>query len=269
MINYDTILSSYDDKLTLMQWLKKVEAALKDASAVSFKVNKTGDATLTFSVVFADGTEIESGPITLQQGESVQSAYIQNGHLHLVLTNGDDLDAGNMFNGDITLAGNFAAASVKTPSLTSDAPEISAQKPVVEVMTGYNANFRASDENANIEGVYIGAVKNGNKLTISCFLKITPLGAMPANYTLANFYLPFSIGSKLAPSLVGGYNFLDNRKISCFSSFGSAVDTYAYISKSSNTQINFVLGVSSNLIANTEYSLRYEVTFLLSDSLAA
>lgn len=107
MLNYDTLLSSYDDKLTLMQWLKKVEEALKDASAVSFNVNKRGDATLTFSIKFEDGSEIESGPFTLEQGESVESAYIVNGNLHLVLTNGDDLDAGNMFNGDLNVNGKL------------------------------------------------------------------------------------------------------------------------------------------------------------------
>lgn len=96
MIDYDTILSTTEDKMTLLQWLKKVEAALKDASATSFKVNKKGDATLTFSIVFADGTELESGEIILQQGESVQSAAIVNGHLILTLTNGDELDAGDL-----------------------------------------------------------------------------------------------------------------------------------------------------------------------------
>lgn len=96
MLNYETLLSSYDDKLTLMQWLKKVEEALKDASAVSFKVNKRGDATLTFSVVFEDGSELETLPIILQQGESVQRAAIRNGHLILTLTNGDELDAGDL-----------------------------------------------------------------------------------------------------------------------------------------------------------------------------
>lgn len=95
MLNYNTLLSAYDDKLTLMQWLKKVEAALKDASAVSFNVNKRGNATITFSVVFEDGSELETGPIILQQGESVTNAAITNGHLILTLSNGDTLDAGN------------------------------------------------------------------------------------------------------------------------------------------------------------------------------
>lgn len=96
MLNYETLLSNYDDKLTLMQWLKKVEEALKDASATEFKVNKKGNATLSFSIVFEDGTELESGDIVLEQGESVASAAIVNGHLELTLTNGDVLDAGDL-----------------------------------------------------------------------------------------------------------------------------------------------------------------------------
>ena len=96
MIDYNTILSTTEDKMTLLQWLKKVEAALKDASATTFKVNKKGNATLTFSIEFADGSELESGEIILQQGESVESASIVNGHLILTLTNGDELDAGDL-----------------------------------------------------------------------------------------------------------------------------------------------------------------------------
>lgn len=111
MINYETILSNYDDKLTLMQWLKKVEAALENASATAFHVNKRGDATLTFSIDFSDGTSIESDPIILQQGESVASARISNGQLILTLTNGDELNAGNILNGNLNVNGNVSVSN--------------------------------------------------------------------------------------------------------------------------------------------------------------
>ena len=76
MINYDTIISNFDDKVTLYNWLRKVEEALKNASATNFVVNKKGNATLSFSITFADGETIESGDIVLQQGESVDQARI-------------------------------------------------------------------------------------------------------------------------------------------------------------------------------------------------
>ena len=63
MINYDTIISNFDDKVTLYNWLRKVEEALKNASATNFVVNKKGNATLSFSITFADGETLESGDI--------------------------------------------------------------------------------------------------------------------------------------------------------------------------------------------------------------
>lgn len=96
MINYDTIISNFDDKVTLYNWLHKVEEALKNASATNFVVNKKGNATLSFSITFADGETIESGDIVLQQGESVDQARIASGVLQLHLTNGTWLSAGNI-----------------------------------------------------------------------------------------------------------------------------------------------------------------------------
>lgn len=96
MINYDTIISNFDDKVTLYNWLRKVEEALKNASATNFVVNKKGNATLSFSIAFANGETLESGDIVLQQGESVDQARIANGVLQLRLTNGTWLTAGNI-----------------------------------------------------------------------------------------------------------------------------------------------------------------------------
>lgn len=96
MINYDTIISNFDDKVTLYNWLRKVEEALKNASATNFVVNKKGNATLSFSITFADGKTLESGDIVLQQGESVDQARIASGILQLHLTNGTWLTAGNI-----------------------------------------------------------------------------------------------------------------------------------------------------------------------------
>lgn len=96
MINYDTIISNFDDKVTLYNWLHKVEEALKNASATNFVVNKKGNATLSFSITFADGETLESGDIVLQQGESVDDARIAGGILQLHLTNGTWLTAGNV-----------------------------------------------------------------------------------------------------------------------------------------------------------------------------
>ena len=299
MINYETLLSSYDDKLTLMQWLKKVEEALKGASAVSFKVNKRGDATLTFSVVFEDGSELETGPIILQQGESVQGAAIRNGHLILTLTNGDELDAGDLgavsgfsinasqhlvvtyqngttqdlgaiFTGDVTLAGNLTAAAVKTASLTSDEGEIAAQKPVVEVMEGYSfAREYVSGTAFDIGVTYAGAVKNGNKLTLSLAFTIKRKSDDIDNYfpVVGNFTIPSSLFNRLVPD-VG--DLLDAKRVILLTaSTDTSPVSLVMASLKYSGKIHIQLGRPHQIPLDTIYYSRYEVTFLLSDNMAA
>ena len=61
MINEETIVSVYDDKMTLLQFLKTINKALDEAVLTSVEVSKKGNATLSFVFDFADGTKIESG----------------------------------------------------------------------------------------------------------------------------------------------------------------------------------------------------------------
>lgn len=68
MVNLQTVLSVYDDKVTLMQWLKKVEKALKDSVLVSIETEQVEDDKATFVFVFEDGTRLETPAVTLPQG---------------------------------------------------------------------------------------------------------------------------------------------------------------------------------------------------------
>lgn len=331
MLNYETLLSSYDDKLTLMQWLKKVEEALKDASAVSFNVNKRGDATLTFSVVFEDGSELETGPITLEQGESVQAATIRNGHLILTLTNGDELDAGDLggvsgfsinasqhlivtlqngttqdlgaiFSGNVVINGNFEVTGlatlpyiegdengninvdgdiivsdgsleigdghVSTPILTSANNYIEAEKPVVEVMAGYS--FQGGvDSHVNL--AYLGISKNGNKLTMVFAGQI--LGgedgiAANTRLQIAIVNIPYSIGAKIVP-IQSGTNYVDMKHLYIGTEYFLEAEARFYLVKSSNIVFYSAFNLKNALEANAVRAFRYEVTFLLSDNLAA
>ena len=217
MLNYETLLSSYDDRLTLLEYLKKVEAALADASAISFSVTKTGDATIKFVLTFEDGSTLESGEIVLQQGESVASAAIDaNGHLLLTLTNGDVLDAGSLFNGNVNINGNISATGdisasgeISGDSVTCNDLEVNHSAQVngdLSVADDFNAGnitgdsiienmpsseyfvtLSSTDSNFEIEPIYFGMCKNGNKLTIVYALNIKLLanesdGTIPYPY---------------------------------------------------------------------------------------
>ena len=332
MINYETLLSAYDDKLTLMQWLKKVEAALKDASAVSFHVNKRGDATLTFSVVFEDGTELESEPIVLQQGESVQAATIRNGYLILTLTNGDELNAGNLggvsgfsinashhlivtyqngttqdlgaiFTGNVVINGNFEVTGraklpiieggannrvtidddviindsdltltdgrLSTPIITSASDEIEAEKPIVEVMTGYSFTPQTI-AGLDFEYIYAGCAKNGNKLTFVLAMNVTKTASLGTTNPLGAFTIPSNVMAKLNLTQVGQYALLGCGELSITSDALNYVRVPFGLIRSGNVILFDIMGGGfASMTLNTKYFVRFEVTFLLGNNLAA
>lgn len=68
MVKLDTVLSVYDDKVTLMQWLKKVEKALKDSVLIGITVEQVADDKVVFVFNFEDGTRIETPQVTLPKG---------------------------------------------------------------------------------------------------------------------------------------------------------------------------------------------------------
>ena len=65
MIKKDTILSTTDTRLTLLQWLKKVEKALKDSTVTGFTATPTEDGKVVFAMTFADGSTISTDPIAV------------------------------------------------------------------------------------------------------------------------------------------------------------------------------------------------------------
>ena len=68
MINYETILSTFDDKLTLLQWLQKVEQALQGAGLERVDITQVTPTTAVFKFTFADGTSLTTPSITLPRG---------------------------------------------------------------------------------------------------------------------------------------------------------------------------------------------------------
>lgn len=260
MLNYETILSSYDDKMTLMQWLKKVEEALNHASATAFRVNKKGNATISFILDFEDGTTLESGDIVLQQGESVNGAYIENNHLFITLTNGQVIDTGLLFNGNLTING------------TLDATKVTGDEIVEKMGSGYSI-YKAEKTNINHEIVYAGAVKNGNKLTLVLFSKITRTGDVANDFFApCYFYIPKAIADKIYPTTLGSLqNAVASKQVTLYSAPNVSVTTNGVILKVQQGNLyalqTYIYNLH-NLVIDTEYQYRIELTFLLSDNLA-
>lgn len=71
MINWQSILSSFDDKPTLLEWLKKVQKALNESALTTVTVTqeKTGRVnSITLAFNFQDGTKIVAPAFTVNDG---------------------------------------------------------------------------------------------------------------------------------------------------------------------------------------------------------
>ncbi|MBO4726583.1 MAG: hypothetical protein J5598_03220 [Clostridia bacterium] len=281
-INKETIISVFTEKLTLEQWLKTINKALDEAVLTGVQIAKKGNATLSFKFTFEDGTFLESNDIVLQQGESVNGAYIQNGHLYLTLTNDTILDAGNVkpvtnfsidasqhlivnygdgtsqdlgpiFNGNVNIAGNFTANSI------------------IENMTGYDFTAGSTNEHITRENIYAGIVKNGNKLTIVGALNLTRTGALSSGEDTIRFGIfdiPSNVADKLYPTTIGLSDYLDLKHIKGWfgPSLAHGVDLIGFCTKGSQNLSLWVSGLD-NLELNEKIYIRYEVTLLLSNNL--
>ena len=277
-INKETIISVFDEKLTLMQWLKTINKALEEAVLTGVEVRQKGNATISFVVTFEDGTELESNEFVLAQGESINGATIRNGHLYLSLTNGDELDAGNLkpvtsftinesqhlivnygdgtsqdlgaiFSGNVNIDGNFTANTI------------------IENMEGYSATPSNNLDTWDKTFHYVGVVKNGNKITFAICIRLKKLSTTTDNNPqIVNFTIPSSVGNKLIPVSVGGYLYLDNRKILAYNTPTSAIEVTALTTRSGTTNVNVQFHLGS-LVQDVDYVLRHEITFLLSDNL--
>ena len=68
MINKETILSYANDNLTLLEWLKKTNEALKAGVVKSFEYVSETETTGHLKLIFEDNSTIETNTITLPKG---------------------------------------------------------------------------------------------------------------------------------------------------------------------------------------------------------
>lgn len=103
MIKNDTIVSTTDGRFTLLQWLNKVEDALKNASATAVKVVPQADGKAVIEIDFADGTSIKSDPFELSG--KLPDGYAVDGAGNVTIAG--TLKAAN--NGDVEILKNLNA----------------------------------------------------------------------------------------------------------------------------------------------------------------
>ena len=117
--------------------------------------------------------------------------------------------------------------------------------------------------------VYAGVVKNGNKITLVISFEINSESSISTytNISLGKFNIPSTIGEKLFANSLG---YLDIRPCVVYKNPSTNKNLVALVQKISNTQLEVMLNtISQSLDAETTYTGREEVTFLLSENLAS
>lgn len=234
MIKKETILSNYDKKLTLLQWLKDVEKALKDSTITGIELIDKGSNAYSLRILFEDGSNIETEPVTLLQ--PIKAGAIENGHLFITLTDDTRIDCGAVGAslGPTIIYGNFSvtdgnasfganvevdgilnanggviADSVKSgsflmPKATDE--QIDRDLVLVPTTTGEMAT------NGNIIENYTHVRNSNGKLSIVALIsyKCTTNFTKTNNellFNAYNIYLPKTILDKISPIEIGTANY--------------------------------------------------------------
>lgn len=92
LINKDTIISAFNDKITLLQWLKTLEKVL-DNSILERVELITNDNKIKLKFYFRDGTTQETNEITLQKTDAVLLASLMEGSESIVVDLNEDATA--------------------------------------------------------------------------------------------------------------------------------------------------------------------------------
>lgn len=225
-INKQSILSVYDDKLTLVQWLKKVEDALKNDTLKNVELLQDGDK-VAFKFVFED-SEIITDYLELQANSIDTINYdSRSQEIVIVFTDGTVRVLGPLFdaNSNVTLQ-ELEAQSVSTKVLNADSinvdgdincngsidtsdevksDDITARNTIssFERLIDANGNFRFVEGDIEIEEI-AGITKtygkwslSGTHLMIVLVLNIANATALTFNTLLANLNLPQWIKNKI------------------------------------------------------------------------
>lgn len=158
-------------------------------------------------------------------------------------------------------------------SYNSTKKQIDASKPVVEAMEGYS--YVAPTDHDDFTPIYVGMVKNGNKLTIvqSGILQwdgTTPTGGIRTQRHLGTFNLPQSVMDKIFPLPQDQWNQVANIEVGLYE-----VGSYSSPAFTKRLSIGKYGWLGTNLVdlgdldPTKQYYLRWELTLLLSDNLAS
>ena len=141
---------------------------------------------------------------------------------------------------------------------------------IIENMSGYSFE-QSTASKVTFNYIYCSVCKNGNKLTFATCLTFTLASDQTeASIVIGKFIIPASISAQLYPvTFLGSLDLLNYEEVLCVARATLAtVSTKGYAYKSGTTGIVQMIN-TAGLSKETEYFLRIEQTFLLSDNLVS
>ena len=205
-------------------------------------------------VTLSNGNTIDAGLIKQVSSFSIDASQ----HLIVSYNDGTSNDLGAIFSGNITISGNLTVTGgIAGGAITGDS--------IIENMSGYTFE-KIDKENLTNEAIYAGAVKNGNKLTLVYYANLTRTDDVTGNISnLCRFFLPAGVLSKLIPD---ENDWLARSSFWASSAANAGVNSTWLVEKG-GTGVYFRATKLNDLVLNTKYLCRFEITFLLSDNLAS
>ena len=199
-------------------------------------------------------------------------AYLYSSNTVLSLYNKSEMDSllsGKANNGDsYTKAEADALLALKASLSGADFTGAITSPSITETNSGYSF---VKSSRTDIEWVYVGAVKTGNKLTLVIFGNITPTSDMSeTNIELGTFYLPADVKNKIYWYTSGSLTYVTAQgAVKLFTAVNTAVDGLFFFRVGADGAQTVRFYNKSSLTNGTKYHFRIEQTYLLSDSLVS
>ena len=210
-------------------------------------INASGHLITTLS----NDNTIDAGIIKQITSLSIDASQ----HLIANYNDGTTTDLGAIFSGNVNIAGNLTADSI------------------IENMSGYS--FTASSlADYTLDLAYVGAVKNGNKVTFAIAGNITTPAVIGSTAVdIGYFEIPNEVATKLVNTAVGGGNVLAVNSVVFVPSYdgitnAKTVNMVSYKATPQRIAIRFYRP-DTQIEANKIYFFRYESTFLLGNNLVS
>lgn len=219
-------------------------------NALNYISNIGVDASGYLIVTFSDGSTITAGRLRQVTNFEINASQ----HLIVNYNDGTSTDLGAIFSGNINISGDLAVSG----SITGDE--------IKENMTGYSASNVKTGDGVNdiITPLYLGVVKTGDKITFVYYFSYQRIDAKGLQ-AIAQINIPSAIGAKLYPD---GDGVLAYQSVYGAITSTTGANTPMYLDKLSNGAVSIAMSDSGLSNGNT-YKIRFEQTFLLSDSLAS